>query len=164
MATFIPMKEIKPKATERAYYAKNVDGDIRGSGFQIPKGDFGTFLGFKKPNERELQGDVSGSRAIEVAVHKQMNDLGKASMKNGQAYTNLWIASGRYEKQPGREGDAIKAGMDSMNESVELGHAMGMRYLEMQYKFQWASMSFGTVSNLMKARNDSVKKAINEVR
>ena len=45
-----------------------------------------------------------------------------------------------------------------------LGQAMGMRYLEMQYKFQLAGEQFGTLSNLMKTRSEAVKKSINEVR
>jgi hypothetical protein len=54
--------------------------------------------------------------------------------------------------------------MDSIQQSVELNNASNMHYLEMQYKFQWASKSFGVISNLMKVRHDSTKKSINEVR
>lgn len=163
MANVIPLRDLAPK-TERSYYLKGANGDAIGSGFHVPKGDFARFLGYKAPTDRENRGDTSGSRTLEVALQKQFDALGKASTKNGHAYNNLWIASGRYETGPGREREAIAATMDAMNQSVEIGQAMGIRYLEMQYKFQNLSMSFGTISNLMKARNDSVKKAINEVR
>ena len=163
MANVIPLKDLTPK-TERAQFLTTKNGDVLGSGYHIPKGDFARFLGYKPPTNKENQGDVSGSRVMEVALQKQFGELGKATTKNGSAYLNLWVASGRYEKGPGQEKSAIAANMDAMNQSLEVGQAMGMQYLEMQYKFQYMSMSFGTVSNLMKARNDSVKKAINEIR
>ena len=163
MANVIPLKDLTPK-TERANYLTTKNGDVVGSGYTVPKGDFSRFLGFKPATEKESQGNTSGGRTLEVAVQKQFNELGKTTTKDSAAYLNLWIASGRYEKGPGQEKQAVAAGMDAMNQSLEVGHAMGLQYLEMQYKFQYLSMSFGTISNLMKARNDSVKKAINEVK
>ncbi|MBI5510875.1 MAG: hypothetical protein HY903_19110 [Deltaproteobacteria bacterium] len=163
MANVIPLKDLTPK-TDRSYYIRNKQGDVVGHGYKVPKGDFSRFLGFKEPTEKEKQGETSGARTIEVAIQKQFNQLGEATTKSGSGALNLWVASGRFEQRPGQEKEAIAANMDALKESVEMGHASGMQYLEMQYKFQYLSMSFGTISNLMKARNDSVKKAINEVR
>jgi hypothetical protein len=163
MANVIPLKDLTPK-TERSSYLKATNGDAIGSGFHVPKGDFARFLGYKPPTDKEAQGDVTGGRVLEVALQKQFNEVGQATAKTGHSYNNLWIASGRYEKVPGQEKAAIAANMDAMNQSLEVGQATNMRYLEMQYKFQYMSRSFGTISNLMKARNDSVKKAINEVK
>jgi len=41
---------------------------------------------------------------------------------------------------------------------------MGMQYLEMQYKFQIASTNYGAISNMMKARYETVKKSLDGVR
>jgi hypothetical protein len=163
MGNVIPLKDITPK-TDRARYLTTKNGDVVGSGYSVPKGDFARFLGYKPPTDKENQGDVSGNRILEVALQKQFKELGKGTTKTGSGYLNLWVASGRHETGPGHEKDAVAANIDAMNQSLEVGQATNMRYLEMQYKFQYMSMSFGTISNLMKARNDSVKKSINEVK
>ena len=41
--------------------------------------------------------------------------------------------------------------------------AKNMRYLEMQYKFLYASLDYGTVSNLMKIRHEATRTAIREI-
>ena len=58
----------------------------------------------------------------------------------------------------------VKDGLDSIRGSVELNKASNMYYLEMQYKFMLASRNFGVISNLMKVRSESTKKAINEIK
>ncbi|MBC7793760.1 MAG: hypothetical protein H7Z43_08630, partial [Clostridia bacterium] len=81
--------------------------------------------------------------------------------------------------EPGREGDAVANGIDAlknsvessnangldeMKNSVELSHSMGIQYLEMQYKFQLASTNYGAISNMMKARSETIKKSLDGVR
>ena len=159
----IPVSKLQQK---RSGWVKNKKGDAIGSGFLMPKGDFAAFLGWKPETEAEKSGKkpVSGSRAIEIAIRKQIDTLGKQATRNGELYRNMYISHGRFENEPGRERDLVESGLDSIKESVELGHAMGIRYLEMQYKFQLAFKNFGTISNLMKTRHESVKKSISEVR
>ncbi len=166
MGQTIPVSQIIPKKKERSIGLRERDGTIRGGNFSIPQGDFSRFLGWKTPTAEEKSGrkKMSGARTLEVALQKQMNELGKGAMQRGMAYRNMYISWGRFSNEPGRQKDLIKSGLDAVNESVELGHAMGIRYLEMQYKFQLASKNFGSISNLMKARHESIKKAINDVR
>lgn len=161
-----------PTTTVRDFSAKkqrsvsltDKKGDVYGANFHIPNGDFARFLGFKKQSTDEKAGKMSGPRALEVAIEKEFQSLGKQAMQRGADYRNMYVSYGRYANMPGREKDMIKDGLDAINQSVELGKSTNMRYLEMQYKFQMAGMSYGTLSNLMKARHESVKKSINDVR
>ena len=164
----IPVAELqaRSKVKQPNAWIRNKNGDIIGSGFKMPKGDFGHFLGWKPESRAERSGEkkVSGARALEIAIHKQINELGNSAVKNGDMYRNMYISWGKFSNEPGREKDMLQSGMDAIKESVELGHSMGMRYLEMQYKFQLAFKNFGSISNLMKTRHEAVKKSISEVR
>lgn len=151
-------------SNNRQVYFKTKKGDVVGAGYTIPKGDFARFLGTKEPTEEEKQGKVSGWRAIEVAMHREFNKLGDESVKHGANYFATIQAQSKLENQPGRAADQIRDGLHAMKENMEIGASANMRYLEMQYKFQMASMGFGTISNLMKARYESVKKSISEIR
>jgi hypothetical protein len=154
----------KESAKERKAYITTKKGDVVGSGFSVPKGDFARFLGMKAPTPGETAGNVAGFRAIEVALQKQFNQLGRGAVKNGSKYRSIGGALGAFDNEPGREMDAAKNGLDAMKDSVEMGHAMGMQYLEMQYKFQVASTNYGAISNMMKARYETVKKSLDGVR
>ncbi|MBJ81119.1 MAG: hypothetical protein CMH60_07375 [Myxococcales bacterium] len=149
---------------QRSVSVTDKKGDVYGANFHIPKGDFARFLGFKQQTPDEKAGKMSGARALEVAIEKEFQGLGKQAMQRGADYRNMYVSYGRYANMPGREKDMIKDGIDAINQSVEIGQSTNMRYLEMQYKFQMAGMSYGTLSNLMKARHESVKKSINEIR
>ena len=161
-----------PSTTVRDFAAKkqrsvsltDKKGDVYGANFHIPKGDFARFLGFKKQTADEKSGKMSGARTLEVAIEKEFQSLGKEAMQRGADYRNMYISYGRYANMPGREKDMIKDGLDAINQSVEIGQSTNMRYLEMQYKFQMAGMSYSTLSNLMKARHESVKKSISDIR
>jgi hypothetical protein len=148
----------------RVVNLRNRRGDVVGGDHYIPKGDFARFLGFKPETEQEKKGNVEGWRTVEIAIQKEMNKLGRSAVEHGAAYRNLFIANGRFENEPGRERDMLASGLDSIKESLEIGQSTSMRYLEMQYKFQLAGINFGTISNLMKTRNDTIKKAVNEVK
>jgi hypothetical protein len=154
----------KSSAAERKTYLTTTKGDVVGSGYAIPKGDFARFLGMKPPTPAESEGKVAGFRAIEVALQKQFNQLGPRAVKNGSGYRSVGSAIGAFDGEPGRELDAAANGLDAMKNSVELGHSMGMQYLEMQYKFQLASTNYGAISNMMKARYETVKKSLDGVR
>ncbi len=154
------------RAANRQVWIRKKNGDVVGSNFTVPKGDFSRFLGYKAPTKDEESGKqpVSSDRVLEIAMQRSMKDLGSKAMQSGSAMRNMYISHGKYENKPGREKDMIKDGMDSIQQSLELNQSSNMAYLEMQYKFQWASKSFGVVSNLMKVRNEATKKAIAEVR
>ena len=163
-ATAIPFKPATSK--DRQVFIRKNNGDLAGSNWVVPKGDFAHFLGYRKASKEELSGDkqVTGERVLELVMRKQFQKLGPKAMQRGEMYRNMYISHGAYASQPGREGDMIKDGIDSIKSSVEMNNKSNMFYLEMQYKFQWASKSFGTISNLMRTRNEATKKAINEVR
>ncbi len=154
------------RAENRQVHLKAKNGDLIGANYRIPKGDFAHFLGYKAPSKDEEGGKekVTADRVLEMALHKEFNELGTKAMSRGSAYRNMYVSHGFFENKPGREGDMMKDGMDSIRASVELNKASNVYYLEMQYKFMLASKNFGVISNLMKVRNESTKKAISEVR
>ncbi len=79
--------------------------------------------------------------------------------------SSITSALGAFDGEPGREDETPPSnGLDAMTNSVEMGSAMGMQYLEMQYKFQLASTNYGAISNMMKARYETVKKSLDGVR
>jgi hypothetical protein len=149
---------------ERVVNLRNKRGDVVGGDHLFPKGDFSRFLGFKPETEQEKKGTFEGWRAVELAIQKDMSKLGQAAMKNGTAYRNMYVANGIFDNQPGRERDGLASGLDTVRASLEVGAETNMRYLEMQYRFQLAGINFGTISNLMKTRNDTIKKVVNEVK
>lgn len=151
---------------KRTVHLKGKSGNLYGGNYTIPKGDFARFLGWKPETQAEKSGEQKpqGWRTLQVAIQREMNEVGESAMQRGAAYRNLYIAWGRHTKQPGRESDFVNEGVNAMQQSVEQGHNLNMRYLEMQYKFHLAGKNFGTVSNLMKVRHESVKKAMNDVK
>ncbi len=153
------------RSSGRQVWLKRKNGDLVGGNYRIPKGDFGRFLGYRAPSSAEQSGKkVSANRVLEVAMQKSFRELGAKAMQRGAAYRNLYVAAGRRSSRPGSEGSALAEGMDAIQQSLEVNKASNMQYLEMQYKFQWASKSFGVISNIMKTRHESTKKSISEVR
>ncbi|MEO1174109.1 MAG: hypothetical protein AAFX94_18985 [Myxococcota bacterium] len=151
---------------KRTVHLRGKSGNLYGANYTIPKGDFARFLGWKPETESEASGQqkAQGWRALQIAIQKEMNQVGESAMQRGSTYRNLFIAPARYSQKPGRGEDMIADGVNAMEQSVEKGHNLNMRYLELQYKFQLAGKNFGTVSNLMKVRHESVKKAMNDVK
>jgi hypothetical protein len=154
------------RADNRAAHIKLKSGELVGANYRVPNGDFARVLGLKAPTSDEESGrsPVTADRVLEMALHKQFNELAPGAMARGAALRNMYISPYPYEQRPGREKDMLKDGLDAIQSSVELNRASNMYYLEMQYKFEMASKNFGMISNLMKVRNDSTKKAISEVR
>jgi hypothetical protein len=154
------------RSDRRQVHIKDKNGDLVGSNYRIPKGDFAHVLGLRAPTEREDSGKeyVSPDRVLEMALHKEFNKLGEGATARGNVYRNMYVSSYPYEQKPGQEHMVVKEQMDSIQKSVEMNGASNMWYLEMQYKFLMASKNFSTISNLMKVRSDTTKKAISEVR
>lgn len=151
---------------KRTVHLRGKSGNLYGGNYTIPKGDFARFLGWKAETKAESSGEqkTEGWRTLQIAIQREMNEVGESAMQRGSAYRNLYIAPARYAQKPGREQDMVSDGVNAMQQSVESSHNLNMRYLEMQYKFQLAGKNFGTVSNLMKVRHESVKKAMNDVK
>ena len=175
----------------RAYRTKQ--GDLIGGFGKIAQGDFGRFLGYTPASDAELSGanPLSGARVVELSLQKSFNEVGENAMARGDKYRNHYISWGRYTNQPGREPALIRDAADAISQGVErradgITRPMGagatgqymrvlqeyherskrdnMRYLEMQYKFLYASKSFGTISNMMKVRHEAILRAIRESR
>ena len=174
----------------RESFIKSPNGDLIGNNYTVPKGDFGAFLGYKNATPAELAGDkpLTGARIIEIALQKEMKEIGMGAAKNGNNYRNSGISWGRYNNEPGREKDmlrdaldAIKQGQDKNSIEDKVGKMTAgsvtpyidqlqkfqksssndnIKYLEMQYKFQEISKQEGTISNLMKTRHDCVSRTI----
>lgn len=175
----------------RESYIRAPNGDYVGNNYVVPKGDFSKHLGYDKPSQAELSGEkpLSGSRIIELALQKEMQDLGERAAKNGNSYRNIHISWGRFGGEPGRERDMLKDARDAIQAGPEkntledkvgrMGLSNGtapyfqklqdmqtssrndnIRYMEMQYKFMEMSKQEGTISNLMKTRHDAVSRSI----
>jgi len=147
----------------RKSLTKNKKGDKIGGDFNVPDGNFSRFLGYKKQQQGEKRGKMSGGRVLELAVQKAFDKLGPKASANGSRYRNMYISMGA-RKNSGRSGDSVKELQDSVQSAFELNKSSNMAYLEMQYKFQNNSRSFSVISNLMKTRNESTKKSISEIR
>lgn len=166
MGDMLPLDQVMLGQKKRTVHLKGKSGNLYGGNYTIPKGDFARFLGWKPETEAEASGEqkAQGWRALQVAIQREMNQVGESAMQRGSAYRNLYMAWGKHTQHPGREKDLVNEGLNAMEQSVEKSHNLNMRYLEMQYKFQLAGKNFGTVSNLMKVRHESVKKAMNDVK
>ena len=152
-------------AVSKKPYVKEKNGAATGADFTIPKSDFSRFLGYAKESEAEKQNDVSGPRTLEVALNRAFDELGDKAMVNGNKFRNNYVAlAERDNRKTGSFAHQARDGMDAMKESVEIGHAANVMYLELQYKFDAAMRSSSTISNLMKVRHEATKKIITEAR
>ena len=158
--------EAPKKQTIRQVWLERKNGDHLGNLFEVPKGDFSHFLGYRAQNADEKSGKqkMDGERVIEVALKKEFQKVGSGAAQRGMAYFNLYTTNNKYTNKPGRERDLVRDNLHAVREAVELNKASNLHYLEMQYKFQWAAVSYGTISNLMRVRHESTKKAISEIR
>jgi hypothetical protein len=124
---------------------------------------------------------------MELAMQKEIQEIGLGAAKNGNAYRNQFVAGGQYANMPGHEKHAIADIRDAISQSadknsmeargLQMGsgteqyfakvenmqkqsHNDNVKYLEMQYKFQEISKQDSTISNLMKTRHDAVSRTI----
>lgn len=178
----------------RTYVYRLQNGDLIGGNYVIPRGDFAAFLGYAPPTKAESSGNrpVSGSRVIELALQREFETIGRRSTVSGQSHRNQVISWRGLTSEPGRERDMLRVFEDAVSEGWEkrtdklapagLGEISSarymtmleeyhrrsrqdnMRYLEMQYKIRFSTLSHSTVSNLMKVRHDATVRAIRESR
>lgn len=179
-------------AKQRQDYLTDAKGAAIGGNYTVDgaggKPDFSKFMGIKPPTADELNGTVKtdGRRALELAMSKEIQELGMKSAKSGNAARNQFVAGGQFSNQPGHDKHVIADMRDAINQSVDKGsmeskiqmgsgteqyfarvenmqkasHNDNVKYLEMQYKFQEISKQDSTISNLMKTRHDAVSRTI----
>lgn len=150
--------------------------DVKGKNFRIPKGDFAHFLGWeetKASRAPKSNAGPSGADTLTAAMQKlqqQVRDkfqkLGKGAVERADKLDNVGKAAGDVVFNKG-EGSAAQKTQDALavtRETLEMGHKAGLRYLELQYKFKMASRNTSVISNIMKRRNEAVKKSYNQIR
>jgi hypothetical protein len=146
--------------SRRESYITNKNGDAVGNNWVAPKGDFAHFLGYKQATPQEASGDhpTAGSRVIELALQKEASELGMGAAKHGNSYRNQAISWGRYNGEPGREGDMLKDGIDSIRASAEHNSMESKHGAEMG-KMSPASQKYIDESKRMQreSHNDNVK-------
>ncbi len=157
------MSNLDLRTEQRAGSEVKRGNDIEGPGFRVPGGDFARVLGIKPQDGPRQKGErMEGARVIEGALHRQFNQVGMGALNRYEAYRNL---SKTVDGMRARSDDQFAdQSLQAMKESVELGAEANMRYLEMQYQFQFMSQNHSCLSNLMKARHESVKKSLSEIR
>jgi hypothetical protein len=186
----IGINRLSTEKREKVYRTK--EGDvIPGGNARITKGDFAHFMGIKPATEGEKKGEtyMPSKRVIELALRQEMQDLGANAMKNAASYRNQYVSDDQFKNLPGREKDLIKENFDSLQKGMDkqearlqpgaLGGSSSMqymtkfaeqsrkdnyRYLEAQYRSDWASKSVTMISTMMKTRHESIKKSFNEVK
>ncbi len=144
------------------------------------------------PAEKDGSAKMSGYRVLELALQDEMKVLGEGAAARAADYVNIYVAGEGYDDKPGSEKARMYGGLDGINNIFDrdvkwdysamgqIGH-MGnthymqmmtqlterirdanTRHLEMQYKFDQIHRSQSTVSTLMKARHDSIVRAIRD--
>lgn len=143
---------------------RGANGDIIGNNYVVPKGDFGTFLGYKMPTPQEAAGEkpVSGSRVIELALQKQMQEVGMGAVKNGDAYSNIAISWGRFGNEPGRTKDMLKDAIDAIGQGAD--HAVNPAVLANQTGNAAPEQKLGQPTNAVKPYFDQLNKFQNDSR
>ncbi|HET6346909.1 MAG TPA: hypothetical protein VFH51_18385 [Myxococcota bacterium] len=149
---------------QRSAYITDKNGDAVGNNWVVPKADFGKFLGYKAPTAEEQTGKapVSGQRVMELALQKEMQDLGLGAAKHGNEYRNMYVASGRFDNQPGREKDMVKNGLDAVRQGQEK-NAMESTNLRLgqagmgQYAERMAAIQDQQSKIQQQSHNDNVK-------
>ena len=136
-------------------------------GFRIPKGDFAHFLGWKGKKPQAAAKGPSGrdtlGRAIQQMkeqVRTEFQKLGKSAVGRGEAYSKVGKAAGDVVFK----GAEPQGQMAVVRENMELGQAGNIKYLELQYKFQFGSRSYSVLSNIMRRRNETVRNSLNSSR
>jgi hypothetical protein len=109
-------------ADKRTSYIKNKDGDAVGNNYLVPKSDFANFMGKAPagPGAGQAGHAPTGRSVIEMALQRELRELGEGAAKRGNTYRNLFVANGRYQNEPGREKDMIKDGLDSIKAGPDM--------------------------------------------
>ena len=145
------------------------DEKPKGRKFQIPGNDFSRFLGWDKQGRGEGKNSFSprGSAVLERSIKGAFQQLGKNAVdRRGKQYEAMGDKIGHttFKATPQNFGRSAGDSMASVKETMEMGQAGAMKYLELQYKLQFGSRSTGIISNLMKKRSETIKAAIGAIR
>ncbi len=103
---------------------------------------------------------VAGWKTLEAALQRTASGQERSSLSRFAAYNDVTKAVGAMKGRIRRGGDAT---MDAMADSMEMNAEQNMRYLELQQKMQEESINHECLSNLMKARAESVKNSLSAI-
>lgn len=152
-------------ATSTSGASQNVSRrDLVGETYVVPGGDFAHFMGRATSSaaSHALTSRVSGSRTLEAALRAQLQQLGAGSLKRIAGYAKVSDSVDAL-RSSGKRPFGEEA-LQTMQNHLELGHEASLRYLEMQYQFSYLSQNTDCISNLLKARHESTRKAFTEIR
>jgi hypothetical protein len=98
-----------------------------------------------------------------LGTQKLPDGLTKSQVKDAKQYQAWLLASAKRLDRQAVEGDKLaKASAESG--SNEESMSFNLQYLELQSQMQHENRSYTAISNIMKAKHDAAKNAINNVR
>jgi hypothetical protein len=109
----------------------------------------------QQANER-----VAGWKTVEAALQRTAQGQERSSLSRFAAYQDVTKTLGSMRSRNKRSGDVS---MDAMQDGMELNAEQNMRYLELQQRMQEETIAHECLSNLMKARAESVKNSLSAI-
>lgn len=141
------------------------DPSVRDSGATKGTGEFGRMV--NRPvnmAQRNAQERATGWKVLESAMHKQYATVGmKTSLNRYESYRTLQKTVDGMKKS-GWDQQINDPVLQGTRDQFAMNSESNMKYLELQQKFQDESRQHTALSNLMKARHDSTKASINEIK
>lgn len=113
------------------------------------------------PTSQQVAGErVAGWKTLQAAQQRTLDSRSNSSLNRYAAYQDVTKTLGSMKGKLKKTGDAT---LDTMKDSMEMNAEQNMRYLELQQRMQEENIAHDCVSNLMKARAESVKNSINTI-
>ena len=98
-----------------------------------------------------------------LGTQKLPDGLTQSQIKDAKQYQAWLLASAkRFDQQAAQGEKLVRASAGSV--SKEASMSFHLQYLELQSRMQHENRSYTTISNIMKAKHDATKNAINNVR
>lgn len=140
--------------------------DIAGRELTVPgaNGEFAKVLGPRPVNmaQKNANDRATGWRVLENALSKQFAGVSTSQLRRYDAYRSLQkTVDGMKAAKDDPYSDAV---LQATREQFEANVESNMKYLELQHKMQQMNTQFSCLSNLMKARHDSVKNSVSEIK
>jgi len=125
---------------------------------QTPKRDFADVMGQAAATAVSVGADliapVASSSPLLSAAVSAVKTVARGALAQSTGAATVGVGGGADP------GSMIDANRQLMQEGAQLN----MQYLQLQHDMQQESQQYNTVSNVMKARHDSAKAAINNIR
>jgi glycerol-3-phosphate dehydrogenase len=103
---------------------------------------------------------VTGWKTLEAALQKTASGETRSALSRFAGYQDVTKTLASMKSRNRRSGDVT---MDAMQDSMEMNVQQNMRYLELQQRMQEESIGHECLSNLMKARAESVKNSLSAI-